>query len=427
MISGTAYKPAAFILLLCFVLTGAVMLYLQISRTPEAIIEQQAQEYVVLALAIDQIFPGEVDAWFGPSALMEDAKDRELTLEEIVTQARELAGAVSSVTATETDSRRNQLLDRINQLIAVAQSLSAETPQPFESELASLYGLALPATATSGDLLDKLEALLPGRGNLAFKVASWQNKLMIPAEKRQAVFEAALAECRKRTLSHWDLPTEEKLDIEWTRDVQAAWHEYKGAYRSLLRINALTVAFVSQSVDLACHEGYPGHHAQFVLMESSSALPVEATAVLLRSPGSVLREGAASHAAALVFTAEERLDFERNVLYPLAGLPDQEAATALQIHQLVNDLSSAAAPIIRDYRNGITDFNATTFQLEREAMISSPVPLLEFIDKYGAYAMGYVLVRDLVSEYLTGIPDDKWTAMRELLVTSPDLALERIR
>ena len=85
------------------------------------------------------------------------------------------------------------------------------------------------------------KAFLPGRGTLAFKLASYNNKLVIPADKREAVFEAALAACRERTLTYWDLPTDESLSIEWTRDVQAAWHQYEGANKSTLRINGLTV------------------------------------------------------------------------------------------------------------------------------------------------------------------------------------------
>ena len=51
-------------------------------------------------------------------------------------------------------------------------------------------------------------------------------------------------------------------------------------------------------------------------------------------PGSVLREGAANAGIDLVFPFAERLTFERDVLFPIAGLSASEAETNLRIHTL---------------------------------------------------------------------------------------------
>jgi len=204
--------------------------------------------------------------------------------------------------------------------------------------------------------------------------------------------------------------------------VQAAWHQYEGANKSTLRINGLTIGLVSGAVDLACHEGYPGHHAQFVLMDNADnvqGLPIEDSLVLLRSPGSVLREGAANAGVELVFPFAERLAFERDVLFPIAGLSPTEAETNLKIHNLVNELSSAVVPVIEEYYNGDSIFNAASFRLEREAMISSPIALLEFIDEYGTYSIGYTIARDMINSHLNALPEtQRWQALA-ILITQP--------
>ncbi len=122
--------------------------------------------------------------------------------------------------------------------------------------------------------------------------------------------------------------------------------------------------------------------------------------VLLRTPASVLREGAADYGVELVFPPAERLAFERDVLFPLAGFPAADAEKYLQVHHLIGELALAVVPALRDYRDGNLSFNSATFRLENDALISSPDALLKFVDDYGAYVVGYTVVRDQVRDYV---------------------------
>lgn len=398
-------------------------------RTPTQILDAQAESYVLLALGLDEQKPGEVDAYFGPAELEAEARADAPSLEELLRRARALAASIEEQDSPELAARRARLLAKVRRLETLIDGFSTGDKAAFADELFTLYGVALPSQdADWQEALDALDALLPGTGTLAFRYASFQNKLIIAPDKRREVFEAALDECRRRTKAHWSLPDDEALDIEWTRDVSAAWHEYRGARRSVLRLNDLTVAAVPQAVDLACHEAYPGHHAQFLLMDSEAALMPEDRVVLLRSPGSLLREGAASFGVELAFTPEERLAFERDVLFPLAGLPADQAATAFRIHELITELSSAAVPIIRDYYDGDVDFNTTSFRLEREAMIASPLPLLEFVNEYGTYSMGYTLVRDMIRRRAQALdPAGRWRALERLIVQPAELSIAELQ
>ncbi len=403
-----------------------------IFSSPQALMEKQAQSYVALALALDQQKEGEVDSYFGPPELLEKAQRNTSTMAEILADAGSLASSIKENTVPETQARAQHLLEKVEQLVTIIETIQVPGKLPFREETNTLYGLSLPTeTVSYQEKLDELESLLPGRGTLAFKLASWNNRLVIPADKREAVFEAALAECRQRTLAYWSLPTDESLTIEWTRDVQAAWHQYEGDNKSTLRINGLTIGLVSGAVDLACHEGYPGHHAQFVLMDNADdaqGIAVEDTVVLLRSPGSVLREGAANAGIGLVFPYAERLAFEQHVLFPIAGLSASQAETNLKIHTLVNELSSAVIPVIEEYYNGDNIFNAATFRLEREAMISSPAALLEFVDEYGTYSIGYTVARDMINEHLASLPESgRWDKLASLLTQPASIGMQEIQ
>jgi hypothetical protein len=232
-------------------------------------------------------------------------------------------------------------------------------------------------------------------------VEVYRNRFVIPENRRRVVFERALAACRARTLAHWPLPGHEKLDLDWTVDVDAAWHRYQGRYRSLLQVNPAAVAYIGASLDVACHEAYPGHHAQFTVMTADagpSGLAVEDTVVILRSPEQVLREGAANYGIDLAFPPLDRLAFERDVLFPIAGFAPNEAARYVRVHHLVSELALSVVPILRDYRDGKISSDTAAAALERDALIPSPQALLQFTDALGAYTTGYTVARDLVRD-----------------------------
>lgn len=393
-----------------------------------ATLDGVAERYVKLALELGRERPKEVDAYFGPAELDPRGEGKAVGLPALLEQARALQTDVDQASGDDA-SRRARLSSNVNQLVKVLESLTATTRPTFDSEASTLYALELgsPDDAALKSRLQQLDALLPGPGSIAFRVASYRNRFIVPGGKREAVFERALAECRRRTIEHWPLPGKEQLKVEWSREVDAAWYRYEGAGQGRLQVNPAAIAYMGSPLDMACHEGYPGHHAQFLLLDeaASGAMPIEETVVLLRSPASVLREGAAAYAVELAFTPEERVAFERDVLFPLAGLPPAEAEKYLTVHRLVNELAEAVTPVLRDYRDGTISFNSATFKLEADALISSPAALLKFTDELGAYVAAYSSVtgrvRSLVESGTPATGPERWARLRDLL-QSQDIA-----
>ena len=48
-----------------------------------------------------------------------------------------------------------------------------------------------------------------------------------------------------------------------------AYNWYKGQYHSLIQVNTDLPIAVARAIDLACHEGYPGHHVYNALIEET--------------------------------------------------------------------------------------------------------------------------------------------------------------
>lgn len=422
----------------------ALAWYLLAPRSPEQQLQRLAERYVTLALSLEQYQEGEVDSYFGPADL---DSGKAVTLQEIGSQAGQLADAVGALQFPETSQRQQDLLTHLAQLQKIAAFLQDPQALSFAEETGQLYQiplaelpiktrldesgrveiLELPPTPEELErqaIVDELDSLLPGTGSLPFRVASFQARHMVPLDQRETVFERALAACRDATLTHWSLPDKERLSIEWTRDVSTPWHRYLGNGHSELRINPLTLGYIGAMVDVACHEGYPGHHAQYLLLESAhpEGLPIEKSLTLLRTPEAVLREGAGDYGIGLAMPWSTRLEFERDVLFPLAGLNADNIETYARIHALVAQLDMSTVAAIQEYSDGDLPPTAAAVRLESDSLVASPNALLDFVDKYNAYSVGYTLAERKLQSYIGANSSDAWQTLSSILGNPAELA-----
>jgi hypothetical protein len=395
------------------------------ARPSAASLDLHARRYVSLALALRRFSPSDVDGYFGPPDLAAAPGSLPVVRAEVQALAAELA----SEQTRSPQPRQARLLARVKQLDALLGLIAAPRARDFDADAAAVFGLpaasALPAAriAAHARARQQLAALLPGAGPLAARLAAYRQRFLIPPDKREAVFARALAECRARTRAHWPLPADEAITIAWTSAVPAAWHHYLGQHRSGLQINPAAVADPAAALDLACHEAYPGHHAQFLLMDAAGGVAVEDQIVLLRSPQSILREGAANHGIALAFPPAERAAFMASSLFPLAGLAASDARRHAEVHRLMGQLSTAMVPILSRYRDGSLARQAAMMALADEALVSSPTALLDFFDAHGALLLGYSVAQERVEANLASAPD-RWQALARTLQTMDLAALQ---
>ena len=176
------------------------------------------------------------------------------------------------------------------------------------------------------------------------------------------MFDRAIAECRGRTLPHVQLPANETFTVEYVRGKPwSGYNWYQGNYRSLIQVNTDLPIYIDRAIDLACHEGYPGHHVYNALLEKHLVRDrgwVEFSVYALFSPQSLIAEGTANYGIEVAFPGDERLAFERDVLFPLAGLDGSQAAAYAKIRALVDRLSYAGNEAARKYLNGECDAHA---------------------------------------------------------------------
>ena len=184
-------------------------------------------------------------------------------------------------------------------------------------------------------------------------------------------------------------------------------------------------------MDLAAHEGYPGHHLYNVLLEQRLVKQrgwVEFAVYPLFSPQSLVAEGSANYGIDVAFPAGERLRYEKEVLFPLAGLDPGKAEAYERVRALVERLGYAGNEAARRYLDGKIDARAAAEWLTRYALMSQPraEQRVRFFDTYRSYVINYNLGRDLVRRYVEGRggtadrPERRWEVFEELL-SSPRL------
>ena len=157
---------------------------------------------------------------------------------------------------------------------------------------------------------------------------------MIPPAKLETVFRAAIAECRARTVAHIALPDSEQFRLQFvTNQVWSGYNWYQGKFQSLIQVNTDLPIFIDRAVDLACHEGYPGHHVYNLLLEQHMVQERgwrEFSVYPLFSPQSLIAEGTANFGIDVAFPGEERVRFESEKLFPLAGLDPRRGSEVLR-------------------------------------------------------------------------------------------------
>ena len=394
-----------------------------------------AERYVRTVLALGQHDRDFVDAYYGPPEWKRDADASKIALDAIAAQARTLRADLSKVPAgpDEMGRLRHQYLDRQLSALEARVRMLKGARLAFDKESAALYDAVAPTHAVSHfqKILDTLEKRFPGQGALSSRYEAWRRPFVIPREKLDGVFQTAIKACRERTRTHVTLPANERFTVEYvTNKSWSGYNWYQGDYRSLIQVNTDLPIYIDRAVDLACHEGYPGHHVYNALLEKHLVRDrgwMEFTVYPLFSPQSLIAEGTANYGIEIAFPGRERVDFERTVLFPAAGLDPSRAAEYYEVQALVDELAYAGNEAARAYLDGtITAADAAAY-LEKYALYSPEraKQRVRFMEQYRSYVINYNLGKDMVRRYIesrsgAGDSSSRWTEFEKLL-SSPRL------
>jgi hypothetical protein len=402
-----------------------------------------AQRYVKLVLAMGEHDADYVDAYYGPPEWREEAKGRTLlairneaaALLDVIPSVSEGPGGPGGAPPSHTGpsltlgmtARQTYLRRQLEALLARIDILEGKRLS-FDEESKALYDAVAPHHSAEHfqALLHDLDTALPGRGAVGQRYESYRREFVIARAKLDAVFQKAIDGCRARTLAHMALPEGESFTVEYVNNRSwSGYNWFQGGYRSLIQVNTDLPIFIDRAIDLACHEGYPGHHVYNTLLEKNLVRDrgwVEFSVYALFSPQSLIAEGSANYGIDVAFPASERVEYEARELFPPAGLDPSRAEQYYAIFELAAKLAYAGNEAARRYLDGVVTASEAVDWLATYALMSPERARqrVRFFDQYRSYVINYNLGKDLVRDYVERQGGDRWAVFADLL-SSPRL------
>ena len=391
-----------------------------------------AARWVKLALSMGLLEEGYVDSYQGPPEWQTQAESNALTLEQVSSAAAETQQALAAISTEGLEEievlRHTALTKLLSSMQARIQMLQGKK-LTFDEESLALYDAVAPHYEPQHfeKILDQLDELLPGDGSLGERRNEFRELFIIPRDRLDAVFQAAIAECRKRTLPRIALPEGEGFTVEYVEgEPWSAYNWFKGNNQSLIQVNTDLPIYIDRAIDLACHEGYPGHHVYNLLLEQELYKKrgwVEFSIYVLFGPQALIAEGSANYGIDMTFPGKERIAFEKQYLFPLAGIDPELAERYYKVEELVKKLGFSGNEAARDYLDGkITAEQATVYVMKYNLMTRKRAErYMRFVDTYRSYVISYNLGQKIVGEWIDSTdgrrssPEERWQRFTKLL------------
>ncbi|MEO5646951.1 MAG: hypothetical protein ABIQ56_01240 [Chitinophagaceae bacterium] len=383
------------------------------TKSDAGILNDIGTRYVKLGLKIGQYDRDFVDAYYGPDSLkpaplVDSVMKKDSLLGEVNSLIVELDSIIKSTGKEDSSFQRATWMRQ--QLVAFGRRIRIVSGEKtsFEKETEELFNVTVPVNNEQHfmDMIKRLDSLVPGKGSLTNRLDALNNKFIIPKNKVDTLFKLSLAEARKKTMQHFVLPGNESFKLEYvTGKSWSGYNWYQGKFESLIQINTDLPIMIERALDLACHEGYPGHHVYNMLLEKNLYVDkgwVEISLYPLFSPQSLIAEGSANYGIEITFPGAEKVQFIKNILLPAAGMDTTNLEIYLEVLELKAGLNYARNEVARGLINGkLTEAEAllwlTTYSLASPA---SAAKSISFIKSYGSYLICYNYGLDLVRAYI---------------------------
>src|SRR5215212_370854 len=233
--------------------------------------ERFDEEFVRLALAINEHSPGYVDSYFGPDTWSQEAQQAgRLPLLDLNQRVERLATNVSS--ANEWGAQRKDFLTHQLNAMQMSLRLLAGESVSLAEEAQALYDIQ-PAWKDEAYFMEYqkwLDEFLPQGGSLRERLENWQNSIEIPTEKLSELLPFVTTTLRQRAHKKFRLPEEESFIVELVSDQPwMAYNRYLGGYTSRIEINTDIPMRVHGVAITIAHEGYPGHHTELCMKDAN--------------------------------------------------------------------------------------------------------------------------------------------------------------
>ena len=282
-------------------------------------LSEYGRRFLHLTLHINKHIKGYVDFYTGPKKL------HEIVDNEVITSPNKLLNDCKSLQKDlfkqGFDKKRERYLDKM--LIAMRASVERlnGVEIPFKEHILKLYDVTLQPVNESElcNLKEEVNEAYRGSGSLKERLSDLRVRRTVPEGIAFELFKKALNITRERTKELFSdlLPENEHVSLEIVKNNnsnEAKWPYYNwylGNFHSRIEVNPDNNMYWSVFLSAAAHEGYPGHHTEFVVKEQRLHRDLnqfEHSILLLNSPKLIISEGIANIALNMLFSYRDQAE-----------------------------------------------------------------------------------------------------------------------
>jgi len=274
------------------------------------------EDFLLLALRIDKHIKGYVDFYIGPEKLRQIVDHGSLTAPN--TLLNDSNNLIKQSGLQGYNKERKRYIEKLLVAMKTSIEILIGSEISIKDQFTRLYDVDLqPAKEAELDnLKEEFDDAYKGSGSLEERMNKLRITRKIPESYVYDYFKKALVITKNKTLEIFKdfLPEKEQIIIDVVnnnniKNIKWACYEwYLGNYTSRIEVNPYYQMYWTSMLSFASHEGYPGHHTEFVMKEYRLYRELnqfEHSILLLHSPKLVISEGIAHTAISVLFSNQE--------------------------------------------------------------------------------------------------------------------------
>ncbi len=380
------------------------------------------EDFLQLAFRIDKHINGYIDFYIGSEKLRHIVANESLTApQKLLNDCKDL---IKQLGSQGFNKERERYIKKMLISMETSIELIIGINIPIKEQFLRLYDVALNPVNESEfkNLKDEFDIAYPGFGSLEERMEKYRIMRKVPEKKVFELFKEALYLVQKRTKELFQdmLPKEEKIILELVNtnesDEKIKWNCYNwylGNFTSRIEVNPTFGMYWTAFLIYASHEGYPGHHTEFVLKEQKlfrEQNQFEHSLLILHSPKLIITEGIASIAINVVYSNQELAEINLNKF-----CPDPSKDDPLEMLVAQNNVRGKNSLFLYDlaYRSLIDKYGndelfdyGTSLEIFSEAEIRNHIKRLSN-PVYSKNSFMYELGSNLIRKKYSAVPSIK--------------------
>ena len=281
-------------------------------------ISKFGEDFLKLALRIDKHNKGYVDFYIGPEYIYQIVAN-----EPIISPKTLLYNCKTLIKQLGTQgfetNRENYLVKTITAMKTWVEILLG-FEMPFKDLILGLHDTLLQPINDSViyKMKEEFDSANDGPGTLETRMKDLRMRRTITEKNVLPLFKNALRIVKDKTYELFIdlLPEEERINIDLVehKESEVKWsysEKYIGNFCSIIAINPKYNMYWTSFLASSAHEGYPGHHTEFVLKDFflyNRSSQFEHSILLLNSPKLIISEGLAEIAINVLFDYREQAE-----------------------------------------------------------------------------------------------------------------------